>query len=240
MNYREPPRSTTRRIPRIFVVGPLVVTVTIAAAIGYQSLEASSSPSSPPTTTTVDYQLLAPASSTSEIPIVTEPVAHRPHGSLHSDQTGAVGVADGVVPAGVTIFDDQYPAVANLDPAFLSAVRQAATDAAGDGLEIYINSGWRSAKYQEQLLQQAISQYGSEQEAAQWVASPNTSAHVTGNAVDIGPSDATVWLTEHGARYGLCQIYSNEPWHYELRPEAVDRGCPPMYADPTQDPRMHQ
>ena len=40
--------------------------------------------------------------------------------------------------------------------------------------------------------------------------------------------------------YGLCQIYGNEPWHYELRPEAIDRGCPPMYADPTHDPRMQQ
>ena len=27
-------------------------------------------------------------------------------------------------------------------------------------------------------------------------------------------------------RYGLCQIYGNEPWHYELRPDAVDHGCP--------------
>jgi hypothetical protein len=35
----------------------------------------------------------------------------------------------------------------------------------------------------------------------------------------------------------LCQIYSNEPWHYELRPEAIDHDCPPMYADPTHDPR---
>jgi zinc D-Ala-D-Ala carboxypeptidase len=45
-------------------------------------------------------------------------------------------------------------------------------------------------------------------------------------------------LSEHGYRYGLCQIYDNEPWHYELRPEAVTGGCPPRYADPTQDPRM--
>jgi hypothetical protein len=35
-----------------------------------------------------------------------------------------------------------------------------------------------------------------------------------------------------------CQIYSNESWHYELRPQAIDHGCPPMYADPTHDPRM--
>ena len=61
---------------------------------------------------------------------------------------------------------------------------------------------------------------------------------MSGDAVDIGRSDATAWLSEHGAEYGLCQIYSNEPWHYELRPEAIDHGCPPMYADPTHDPRM--
>jgi hypothetical protein len=70
------------------------------------------------------------------------------------------------------------------------------------------------------------------------VATAETSAHVSGDAVDIGPFDAAAWLSEHGAEYGLCQIYSNEPWHYELRPEAIDQGCPPMYSDPTHDPRM--
>jgi zinc D-Ala-D-Ala carboxypeptidase len=72
------------------------------------------------------------------------------------------------------------------------------------------------------------------------VATPNTSAHVSGDAVDIEHFNATAWLSEQGARYGLCQIYDNEPWHYELRPEARDHGCPPMYADPTHDPRMQQ
>jgi hypothetical protein len=72
------------------------------------------------------------------------------------------------------------------------------------------------------------------------VATAETSAHVSGDAVDIGPADATVWLSRHGAEYGLCQIYRNEPWHYELRPEAIEHGCPPMYADPTHDPRMRQ
>ena len=85
---------------------------------------------------------------------------------------------------------------------------------------------------------QAVSKYGSVEEAARWVATPSTSAHVSGDAVDIGHSDAEAWLSDHGAEYGLCQIYSNEPWHYELRPEAIDHGCSPMYADPTHDPRM--
>ena len=98
------------------------------------------------------------------------------------------------------------------------------------GSSSYVNSGWRSPEYQEQLLREAVSKYGSEAEAARWVATPDTSAHVSGDAVDIGPSDAAAWLSEHGAAYGLCQIYRNEPWHYELRPEpsiTVARPCTP-------------
>jgi hypothetical protein len=125
-----------------------------------------------------------------------------------------------------------------LDPALLGALRQAAVDAADDGVKFVVDSGWRSPEYQAQLLREAVLKYGSEAEAARWVATPNTSAHVSGDAVDLGPADATPWLSAHGAAYGLCQIYGNEPWHYELRPEAVDHGCPPMYADPTHDPRM--
>ena len=107
-------------------------------------------------------------------------------------------------------------------------------------MEFVVDSGWRSPVYQERLLHDAISKYGSEREAARWVATAETSAHVSGDAVDIGPPDATAWLSEHGGEYGLCRIYGNEPWHYELRPEATDRGCPPTYADPTDDPRMQQ
>jgi zinc D-Ala-D-Ala carboxypeptidase len=131
-------------------------------------------------------------------------------------------------------------ATANLDPDLLGALRQAATDAAEGGVEFSVNSGRRSPEYQDQLLREAVSEYGSEEEAARWVATAETSPHVSGDAVDIGPSDATAWLSEHGAEYGLCQIYGNEPWHYELRPEAIDNGCPPMYADPTHDPRMQR
>ncbi len=153
---------------------------------------------------------------------------------------GAVTEADGAVPEGVTVFDDEYPGVANLDPELLQALREAATGAADEGIEFYVNSGWRSPEYQDQLLREAVSTYGSEEEAARWVATATTSAHVSGDGVDIGSFDATAWLSEHGARYGLCQIYGNEPWHYELRSQAFDVGCPPMYADPTQDPRMQQ
>ncbi len=159
---------------------------------------------------------------------------------LRSDRGAPLGEADGAVPDGTTVFDDEIPGVANLDPALLSALRRAATDAADNGVEFVVDSGWRSPAYQEQLVHEAVLKYGSEAEAARWVATPSTSAHVSGDAVDIGPSDAAAWLSEHGATYGLCRIYGNEPWHFELRPDAVDHGCTAMYADPTHDPRMQR
>ena len=141
---------------------------------------------------------------------------------------------------GLTVIGNKRPAVANLDPDLLAALRQAATEAAKDGVEIVINSGWRSPEYQERLLRQAVSKYGSKERAARWVATADTSPHVSGHAVDIGPTSAMAWLSRHGAEYRLCQIYRNEPWHYELRPEAIDVGCPSMYADPRHDPMMQR
>lgn len=141
--------------------------------------------------------------------------------------------SDGAVPAGTTVFADHVPGVANLAPALLDALRRAATDAANDGIVFHVTSGWRTPEYQDRLLREAVARHGSEEAAARWVAPAETSAHVSGDAVDLGPAEATAWLSAHGAGYGLYQIYRNEPWHYELRSEAVG-----MYADPSHDPRL--
>ena len=223
MTYSEPARRTTRRIRiRKLLVAGLLVGLAAIAYLGHQVLASSSSTASLPSSWPA--RLAAPIDE-----LVREP---------RRAPRGALGEADGAVPDGATVFADELPGVANLDADLLGALRQAATDAADDGVEFVVDSGWRSPEYQEQLLREAVWKYGSEAEAARWVATPNTSAHVSGDAVDIGPSGAAAWLSEHGAAYGLCQIYSNEPWHYELRPEAGDHGCPPIYADPTHDPRM--
>jgi hypothetical protein len=42
------------------------------------------------------------------------------------------------------------------------------------------------------------------------------------------------------APYRLCQVYENEPWHDELRPDPARRGCPGRWADPTHDPRVRR
>jgi D-alanyl-D-alanine carboxypeptidase len=178
--------------------------------------------------------------------LVAVPVAAALATALGSSDDGgsAPGVTDaggegsqGVVLGGVTVFDD-VPAVSRLNPDLLRALREAADDAAREDIRFEVNSGWRSPEYQDQLLQDAVAQYGSLEEAARWVASSRTSAHVSGDAVDIGGFEATLWLGENGAAYGLCQIYDNEPWHFELRPDAPEQGCPDEYWDPTYDPRM--
>ena len=264
MTYSKRARTTTRRIPRIFVAGLLVVIAAIAAALGYQLLASSSSTATSPIDILRSEHSGAALATGPDLPRAGGPrdrgpaptrgpdrfrqQAGRPSGAAapggadprDTPHRRALGEADGAVPAGSTVFDDEIPGIANLDPSLLSALRQAGTDAADDGVKFYVDSGWRSPEYQNQLLREAVSKYGSEKEAARWVATPNTSAHVSGDAIDIGDFDATAWLSKHGAKYGLCQIYRNEPWHYELRPEAIDHRCPPMYADPTHDPRMQQ
>lgn len=133
--------------------------------------------------------------------------------------------------------DDAGSATANLVPEMREALREATDAAAADGVFLEVNSGWRSAEEQQELFDAAVAQYGSEEEAARWVA-PVTSMHVRGRAVDIGPLEATDWLGRNGARYGLCQTYANEAWHYEYMPEAIDGACPEQYADAGQDPRL--
>lgn len=130
----------------------------------------------------------------------------------------------------VTAFDVHNPAIGRLDPALLSAIQLATTAAAADGITMTITSGWRSPEFQERLLDDAVATYGSLAAARQYVQTPGGSKHVLGQAVDVGGTGADRWLIAHGARFGLCQIYANELWHFEL---AADAGgiCPPLLAN---------
>lgn len=163
-----------------------------------------------------------------------------PHGDVRQGAGAPLSEADGLVPEGTTVFDGGFPAVENLAPDLYNALRMATSDAADSGVGIMVTSGWRSRQYQEHLLQDAVLEYGSAPEAARWVATADTSSHVSGDAVDVGPAHAAAWLSEYGAGYGLCRIYANEPWHFELRPDARYYGCPAQYGDPREDPRLQQ
>jgi len=228
MSYVQPASTASRRARVAIFAAVVVASAALASFIAHVPWTGWSSSASSPIAT----GLRAPQQPDRRL--------GDPPGDFPGERSGGLGIAGGEVPDGVTVFDDEYPAVANLDPALLGALRDAATQAARDGVEFVVSSGWRSPEYQEELLDEAVSKYGSREEAARWVATPNTSAHVSGDAVDIGSSDAQTWLSKDGAHYGLCQIYGNEPWHFELRPEAISLGCPARYADAAHDPRMQQ
>jgi D-alanyl-D-alanine carboxypeptidase len=135
----------------------------------------------------------------------------------------------GWIPDGQTLspFDVSNPALTQLDPSLLNAIQEATRAAAAEGVDLRITSGWRSKEFQQRLFGDAVRKYGSADIARQFVASPDVSKHVVGQAVDVTPIDADNWLIRNGAQFGLCQIYANELWHFEL---AVDQqgNCPPL------------
>lgn len=142
---------------------------------------------------------------------------------------------DGFIEEGESIGLDEtgHPALAELDPALLDAVNEAAAAAADDGVVFRVTNGWRSAAYQQRLLDDAIAEYGSREEALRFVGTPETSKHVSGEAIDIWPTDADDWLIQHGSDYGLCQSYANEMWHFELLVEPGGE-CPQPRSDASQ------
>jgi hypothetical protein len=143
--YRKYARTTTRPIRiRTFRVAVLLIVIAAGAAA-------------------VAYKLPASSSSTAASPVE---VRRSDHSGLRREHRGPLGEADGAVPDGTTVFDDAIPAVANLDADLLAAVRRAASRAAADGVEFVVDSGWRSAEYQDQLFREAVAEYGSEWEAA--------------------------------------------------------------------------
>lgn len=140
---------------------------------------------------------------------------------------GSPSAEDGVLPDNASPFDTSLPGIAKLNPKLLKAIQEAARAAEEDGITLHLTTGWRSKEYQKELLQKAIRKYGSLEKASEYVASPEESHHVTGNAVDVGPTDADDWLNRKGKRFGLCQTLSNEIWHFELV-TSPGGTCPPM------------
>jgi hypothetical protein len=141
----------------------------------------------------------------------------------------ATDTVGGWLPDGTMLspFDVSNPIVGWLDPALLQAVQDAARAAAAEGIDMQINSGWRSKGFQRRLFEAAISMYGSVDATREFVATAEVSKHVEGKAVDIAPVEADKWLIRNGSRFGLCQIYANEIWHFELATDEHGR-CPPL------------
>lgn len=162
-----------------------------------------------------------------EVPPAPEPEV--PPADALSIGPGAVDTTGGWLPDGAMIspFDTANPILSQLDPALLQAVQDAARAAEAQGVQLWVTSGWRSRGFQQRLFDNAVQTYGSVDAAAALVATPEVSRHVTGQAIDIGPVEADRWLIANGRQFGLCQIYANEIWHFELAADA-NGNCPPL------------
>lgn len=138
--------------------------------------------------------------------------------------------------ASVTLVPD--PSATALRPEMVRALARARAAAKRAGLTLVLNSGYRSFAKQERMYRAAVRQYGSARIARRWVLPPQESTHVRGLAADVGTPATAAWLGRHGAAFGLCRAYGDEPWHFEYRPDwikAFGGRCPapvPLPGDP--------
>ena len=99
-----------------------------------------------------------------------------------------------------------------------------AAQAKQDGIQLRIDSGYRSASYQRKVYQRMMAKGKTFLEAARYVAPPGYSEHMLGLAVDFAPSDwrfaktpAYHWLQKHAADFGFRETYpesrpDHQPW----------------------------
>ncbi len=110
-------------------------------------------------------------------------------------------------------------------------------DANNNGINIIVDSAFRSGNYQQMILEKVISEKGNE--AYKLVALPGTSEHQTGLAVDFAiyengiynddikeDDKEAIWLKDNAWKYGFILRYPKgkeditgfnfEPWHYRF------------------------
>lgn len=128
----------------------------------------------------------------------------------------------------------------SVDSRIYSDLQEMFDDARAEGLEPYVNAGYRTNEVQQSLMDEEVEDYISQgyseaearKMAEQWVAVPGTSEHQMGLAVDIsmndngsqGAADVWQWLMENSYKYGFILRYPEdkaeitgiayEPWHY--------------------------
>jgi LAS superfamily LD-carboxypeptidase LdcB/murein DD-endopeptidase MepM/ murein hydrolase activator NlpD len=125
--------------------------------------------------------------------------------------------------------------VLNKDAA--AAFNKMKSDAASQGIDLSVISGYRSVATQTELWNAQVAKQGSEPAAAKISAPPGYSEHQTGYAFDIGQTGAGgsdlnqsfqntpayQWLHQNAGKYGFVQSYNgstsgadNEPWHWRF------------------------
>ena len=124
-----------------------------------------------------------------------------------------------------------------LDERIIPDMEAFVEDARSQGLEVVMNSGYRSYEEQQWLFDKKVQQYdGDEETAATIVARPGTSEHQTGLAADITDgwyefknesledTELYQWMSTHCQDYGFIVRFPKgkeeitgiiyEPWHF--------------------------
>jgi hypothetical protein len=99
-------------------------------------------------------------------------------------------------------------------PDVAAAFDRMSAAAAGAGLSLIVNSGFRSDAEQAALF--------AAHPDPRWVAPPGHSLHRCATELDLGPETAYAWLAANASRFGFVQRYSWESWHF-----GYDAGPPP-------------
>lgn len=105
-----------------------------------------------------------------------------------------------------------------------------AAAAAADGVELLVDSGYRSVAYQRQIYQRKLAEGDAFADIARGVAPPGYSEHMLGTTLDLVPSKWTFngtpaekWLLANGGAFAFVQSYPQksergftwEPWHWK-------------------------
>lgn len=91
-------------------------------------------------------------------------------------------------------------------PDVAAAFDRMAAAAAGAGLTLVVNSGFRSDAEQAVLF--------AAHPDPRWVAPPGQSLHRCATELDLGPETAYGWLAANADRFGFVRRYSWEAWHF--------------------------
>ena len=123
-----------------------------------------------------------------------------------------------------------------LNPQVLARFLAAQAAAKEAGIEMYVDSGYRSVATQDNLFKRAIKEHKTPEEAIKWVLPGDLSRHPWGLAIDVNlhhEKSGASWLEANGATFGLCRVYENEWWHFEplIAPGGI---CPPLLPDASQ------
>lgn len=103
--------------------------------------------------------------------------------------------------------------LAGLHPLLAASVKRMVAHSFGS---IGVASGFRTREKQEQLWRDALSRYGSAEEAYAWVRPPGASMHERGMAVDLAGDLVLAGRLIDTLRLPVHRPIPHEPWHVEI------------------------